>query len=208
MISIGRIQEAPCAAARPWRVALVSTQRLWHGGELQAALLAAGLRARGHECRILARRGGAFARRMADEGFDVTTFAGRARWPHALWQIRRQLQGYRPHVLHFNDPHALQSAGLASWGLPIRLRIAARRVDFPLRSAKPYWHLCDGVLCVSQAVRQICRQAGLPAERLHVVHDGVDPLRMQQADRRRGRAVARPGPSGAAVADRGEVDRT
>ena len=172
-----------------WRVALVSTQRLWHGGELQLALLAEGLRAHGHSCLILARRGGQLAERLTDRGLDVKTFAGRARLPHALWQIRRQLRRFRPQILHFNDPHALQAAGLASWGLPIQLRVAARRVDFPLRSVFSYRRWCDGVICVSRAVRQVCVEAGLPAERLPVVHDGVDPRRLQQGQRRRGRTV-------------------
>ena len=37
------------------RVALVSTKVGWHGGELQAALLAEGLHAGGHDCLVLAR---------------------------------------------------------------------------------------------------------------------------------------------------------
>ena len=94
---------------------------------------------------------------------------------------------FRPQILHFNDPHALQSAGLAGGGLPIRLRVASRRVDFPLRSAALYRWFCDGVVCVSDAVKRICMSAGLAPERLPVVHDGVDPVRMRVGDRQRGR---------------------
>lgn len=73
-------------------------------------------------------------------------------------------------------------------GLPIPLRVVARRVDFPLRSAVRYRHLADTIICVSSAVRQICLDAGVAPDRLHVVHDGIDPLRVQPANRQRGRA--------------------
>jgi glycosyltransferase involved in cell wall biosynthesis len=168
-------------------VALVSTQRHWHGGEEQARLLAVGLRRRGCRCVVLARRGGAFAAAMEAEGFDVSKFAGNGRNPAALWQMRRALRRLRPDVLHYNDSHAIQGAGMASLGMRVPARIAARRVDFPLRSARPYRWFCDRVVCVSQAVRRVCRDGGLPETMLRVVHDGVDPGRVARGDRQRGR---------------------
>ena len=168
-------------------VVLVSTQRRWYGGEEQARLLAAGLRDGGHQCAILARRDGAFAQRMAAEGFPVTTFSGNGRSLPALWQIRRSLRRVRPDVLHFNDPHALSSAGLASLGLCIPARVAARRASFEIRFAARYRFLCDRVVCVSQDVARVCRESGIPSQRLRVVHDGVDPSRVRSGDRERGR---------------------
>jgi glycosyltransferase involved in cell wall biosynthesis len=168
-------------------VALVSTQRHWHGGEEQARLLAVGLRARGHRCVFLARCDGALTARMADEGFEVFSFCGGGRSPAALWQIRRHLRRTGPDVLHYNDSHAMTGAGLAALGLRIPLRIAARRVDFPLRSPLPYRWFCDRVVCVSRAVAGVCEAGGIPAEMLRVVHDGVDPARVRSGDRGRGR---------------------
>jgi L-malate glycosyltransferase len=168
-------------------IALVSTQRRWHGGEEQARLLAVGLRQRGCRCVILARSDGAFAERMQAEGFEVVVFTGGGRSLAAIWQIRRALRHLRPDVLHYNDSHAMQAAGLAAVALPIPVRVAARRVDFPLRSARLYRWFCDRVVCVSQAVMRVCRDGGLPEQMLAVVHDGVDPRRVASGDRRRGR---------------------
>jgi L-malate glycosyltransferase len=168
-------------------VALVSTQRRWHGGEEQARLLLDGLRRRGCRCAVLARRGGAFAERMTAEGFEVVTFSGGGRNPAALWQMRRALRRIRPNVLHYNDSHAIVGAGVAKLGLHVPARIAARRVDFPLRSSRAYRLFCDRVVCVSQAVRRVCREGGVPEDMLRVVHDGVDPARVASGDRRRGR---------------------
>ena len=168
-------------------VALVSTQRDWHGGEEQARLLAVGLRRQGCRCAILARGGGALAKRLAVDGFEVFPFAGNGRTPAALWQIRRQLRQLRPDALHCNDAHAVSGAGLAALGLPIAARIASRRVSFPLRSPWLYRCLCDVVACVSRDVLDVCRRDGLPAAMLRVVHDGVDPARVGSGDRQRGR---------------------
>ncbi len=168
-------------------VALASTQSRWHGGEEQARLLAVGLRQRGHRCLVLARRGGLFAERMAADGFEVVAFAGGGRNPAALLTIRRALARAEPDVLHYNDSHALSGAGLAALGLPIAARFAARRVDFPIRSAKPYRWFSDRVVCVSEAVRKVCLAGGLPGDMLRVVHDGVDPDGVRSGERRRGR---------------------
>lgn len=170
-------------------VAIVCTQPLWHGGEQQAALLAEGLRARGHQCRVLARRASRFAQGMTQRGFAVVEFSGRGRTPLAIWRIRRTLANWRPNVLYYNDPHAITSAGLATLGLNTPARIAARRVDFPVKSATRYHNFCDQVVCVSHAVRDVCVGSGLEPALLSVVHDGVDPQQMRNGQRQRGRAV-------------------
>jgi len=181
--------EAARAASptRSIRVVLVSTQRRWYGGEEQARLLAVGLRHAGHPCAVLARGDGPFARRMAAEGFPVTGFSGNGRNLSALWRIRRSLRRLRPDVLHFNDPHSLSSAGVASLGLRIPARVASRRASFQIRFAARYRFLCHRVVCVSQDVARVCRESGIPSQLLRVVHDGVDPSRVQSGDRARGR---------------------
>jgi glycosyltransferase involved in cell wall biosynthesis len=168
---------------------MVSTQRLWHGGEEQAALLARGLRRRAHRPVILARHDGLFAQRMADEGFEVLGFRGNGRSPMALWQIRALLRRLRPDVLHYNDPHAISAAGLASLGLEIGARVAMRHVCFPIRWTFRYRVFCDRLIGVSHAVTQSCRESGIPSQSIRVVHGGMDPERWQLGDRARGRAA-------------------
>jgi glycosyltransferase involved in cell wall biosynthesis len=171
-------------------VALVSTQRHWYGGEGQLLLLADGLRRRGHQVRILARRHGKPAQRMRDEGFAVSEFAGAGRNPVALWQIRRHLRRIAPDVLQYGDAHALTAAGLASCGLGIAARIAVRNVAWHIRAPWRFRAFADRVLCVSPAVAEVCRADGLPADSLRVVFAGADPRQAGAGDRRRGRLAA------------------
>jgi glycosyltransferase involved in cell wall biosynthesis len=157
-------------------IALVSTQRGFRGGEMQLRLLAHGFRAAGERPLIYARRAGPLAERLAAEGFEVFAFGGSGYSPLALWQIRQRLKRDRPDVLYFNDSHALSSAGLASCGLGIGLRVAARRVAFAIRSSWKYRHFCDVVLANCNATVDVCAAGGIPRDRIHVVHDGVPPL--------------------------------
>lgn len=176
-------------AGRCLTVALVCTQRLWHGGEEQGALLARGLRQRGHRVAIFARTGGQFGRRMAAEGFEVFRFCGNGRNPVAFWQIRTALRRLRPDVLHYNDPHAVTAAGLASVGLGIGARVAVRHLCFPIRWTFRYRTFCDRLLCVSHAAARACRESGIPPQMIRVVHGGIDAGPWQRGDRDRGRAA-------------------
>ena len=169
-------------------IALVCTQSGWHGGELQAQLLADGLRGRGHRVTILAPRGSEFARRLQLDGFPIITFHGRGRNPFGIWELRRCLADLRPDVIHMNDSHALTSIGLALLGKDRPASVVSRRVDFPVRSAARYRLWSDLVLCVSQAVARECERAGLRNRLLQVIPDGCDPDRVSAGNRARGRA--------------------
>ena len=115
------------------------------------------------------------AEENANGAFEVHPIPRRVRSPRAILQIRRTLRSIQPDVLHANDAHALTASGVAALGLSIPLRVAARRVDFPLRSARKYQWFADGLICVSTEVSRICEQSGIPHDRMEVVHDGVEP---------------------------------
>ena len=90
----------------------------------------------------------------------------------------------------YNDSHALTAAGLASSGLGIPARIAMRHVSLPIRSPWRFRRWSDRVVCVSRAVADVCRSAGLADDMLRVVFAAADPRRVRAGDRQKGRAVA------------------
>lgn len=173
------------------RVLLASAQRGWYGGEGQARLLALGLRTRGHEVHLLARRGEAFAQQMAEEGFPVIELANGGRSPHGILQARRAIRQLRPDVIHANDSHALTCLLLASFGIRVPARIASRRVTYPIRSPFQFRFFADRIACVATAVVEMCRAASLPEEKLALVFSSADPSRIETDDhekvRKRGR---------------------
>lgn len=171
------------------RIAFISTQQGWHGGERQAFILARGLRERGHDCRFLVREGSEFASQSAASGFVTETFPGRGRGPVGIWRIRRALVKWRPDVIHMNDAHSLTSGGLASLGISGAIRVVSRRVDFPVRLATRYRRWCDQVLCVCRSVVRTCEKAGIPRSRLRLLYDGLETDAIENADGARGRAA-------------------
>ena len=168
----------------------ISTELGWQGGEQQAFYLAEGLRQRGHRSVVMARRNGAFAKRMQANYFPVHTFRRRGRGPDSLWLLRRLVAKLRPNVVHAHDGHGLTAAGLATLGLGRKpLCVASRRVAFPIRSPAKFCHFADGVIGISTAVMEACRKAGISESKLQMVHSGIDRDRMRGGSRERGRKI-------------------
>jgi len=60
----------------------------------------------------------------------------------------------------------------------VPLRVISRRVDFPLKknyfSRKKYLRHIDAVIAISEGVKKVLVESGLPAERIEVIPSGID----------------------------------
>lgn len=153
----------------------VDSAREWRGGQNQVRLLTAHLRSREGVEQAVAGRGGS---RLLAEVADLGVATVPLPWEPAL--DLRAVAGLareagRWDLIHVHSSHALQAAvlALAASGAPARL-VAARRQDYPLKSPGT-WRRADLVLAVSRAVRRVAVGSGLEADRVDVVHDGIDP---------------------------------
>jgi L-malate glycosyltransferase len=158
----------------------IDTARGWRGGQSQVLHTVMGLRAAGHRAILVAPADGALFRRMS-EGHDLVPLAPRQEIDLAIaWRLARLLRELRPDVVHAHDARAVAMGALAlSLGAPAPRPafVVARRVEFPLRrNAFSRWKysLADCCIAISAAVRTRLLQAGIPADRIVVVHDGVD----------------------------------
>lgn len=174
----------------PLTIAHVSTRPDWYGGEEQAWLMLRGMAARGHRCVVWARRGGEFAGRLGEAGFEVETFRGNGRDPLSILRLRRGLRALRPDVAYFQDAHALTCGGLAALRLAIPARVAARRSQRRAQRFK-YVQLCDLVIADSKLVAETLYEVGIPRDRVRVIYEGVDPERAGSGCRARGRKALR-----------------
>lgn len=148
------------------------------GGQRQLLLLAEGLRARGHQQLIACVEGAGLERRAHQLGLEV--FALPAHDPahaFATMLLRQHLKLWKPQILHAHDGRGQTLAWLASMGLPV-VRIASRRVTFLPRDGWTYrWkygRTCHAVITVSENIRQLSIQAGVPKERIEVIPDGIE----------------------------------
>jgi glycosyltransferase involved in cell wall biosynthesis len=144
-------------------------------------------------CVVAAPRNAPLLHMAADAGLPVLPLGGRRAWdPRTLYTLMRHLRG-RTCILHTNDAH---SAGLGAWlhsrsGGATRL-LHTRRVSYPLRQG---WRgrkylLADAVVGVSAEIAQVMRDSGMPAEKVHVIHSGIDAsLYTPRTTRQDGRLV-------------------
>jgi L-malate glycosyltransferase len=148
------------------------------------------LRERGHEQIIVCLEGSALEAVVRKDGFQVFSLPTFDPW-HAfgtlLW--RQQLRGWGPAIVHAHDGRGQSLAWAASVGLPVQ-RVASRRVTFVPSDnwtyRLKYGHTCHAVIAVSESIRQLSIHAGVPAERITVIPDGIEiPEELPTAEERK-----------------------
>jgi glycosyltransferase involved in cell wall biosynthesis len=171
------------------KIAHIDTGQSLRGGQRQMLMLAQGLRERGHEQVIVCLEGSSLEERAQRDGFRVFSLPSHDPG-HAfgimLW--RQQLQTWAPHILHAHDGRGQTLAWLASLGLPVR-RVASRRVTFfpsdRWTYRLKYGLTCHAVIAVSENIRDLSVQAGVPRERITVIPDGIEiPAELPSATER------------------------
>ena len=131
-------------------------------------LLARALRERGHGQRIVSPGDSALTHKARQEGFDVAPLGG-------VLGLRRDLQGVQ--IVHTHSGRAQTLSFLATAKLPV-VRIATRHVAFeprhPAIHRLKYTATCDGIIAVSEAVRRVLLDSGVPGEKIEVIPNGVE----------------------------------
>jgi glycosyltransferase involved in cell wall biosynthesis len=173
------------------KVLHVDPETSFGGGERQVAGLIRHLAHRGHENVLAASPGAPLA--------AIVPAADARRRPLAIrndvdlvaaWRLRRLVAQESPHIVHFHTSRAL---AMSPWlrGYADRC-VVTRRMDYSLRRGwwtdRLYNRSVAAAVAISEEVRRKLLAAGVRAERLHVIHSGVEP------------AAGLPGASGRAAA--------
>jgi glycosyltransferase involved in cell wall biosynthesis len=152
----------------------------WAGGQNQLWLLARGLRERGHRQRIVTRPESELAARARAAGFDVIEHPYRGEVdPRGYGNLRRWMAAARPDVVHAHDSHSLMPAAVAARLVRPRPAVVGhRRVDFPIRghplSRWKYSRGPDRLIAISERVREVLLEDGVPASRIALIPSGID----------------------------------
>lgn len=164
------------------RVAHLDTETTWRGGEQQALHLAAGLAARGVESLLIVPPGAALGQEGRRRGLAVREVLMRGEFdPLAARAVRRLAREFGADLLHLHTGHAV---GLGQLAFPFGglAKIIARRVDFPIRRGLGRLKYTRGVrriLCVSEGIRRVLLECGVPPALATTVHSGIDPARFE-----------------------------
>lgn len=163
------------------KVLHVSSASSWRGGEQQIAYLAEELARHGVEQLVFSPGGSATERYFRSRGVPHRSYRKRTGFdPFGAFEVHRTCKKDRIQLVHAHDSHAhsllVISAALFGNSVPA---VVSRRVDFPVgRGIVSRWKYSHSsvraYLCVSDFVREVMRPFVTEADRLHVVHDGVD----------------------------------
>jgi glycosyltransferase involved in cell wall biosynthesis len=140
----------------------LDTGREMRGGQWQVLYLVRGLSERGIENRLLTGERSALkehARLLPVETGD-----------HSAWRLREWSRW--SDVVHVHDARAHTHAALWSRA-PV---VVSRRVAFPIHGGMSSWwkyRRAALYLAVSRAVAQVLESAGVPSERIRIVHDAA-----------------------------------
>ncbi len=160
------------------RIVHIDTGQELRGGQRQLLLLAQEMRKRGHAQTIVCPEDSALDRRATAEGFRVFALPshdlGHA---HGLLQLRQLLLAESWPLLHAHDGRGQTLGWLASLGLPVR-RVASRRVTFlPGTRARHrfiYSRTCHVVVAISDYIKGLLVESGVPERKIEVIPDGID----------------------------------
>ena len=156
----------------------IDTGMGWRGGQSQAMMLMQGLSYYDCSTILIAKKGSMIAQRARKAGIECTEIPARfeADLPSAL-RIAQLNSQKKPAFLHAHTPHGLGLAILASKigsSVPI---LYTRRVSFPIpKHLANKWKLRQAtrIIAVSSAVSRQLVYAGVPSEKIHIIHSAVD----------------------------------
>jgi L-malate glycosyltransferase len=171
------------------KIALVSSQPNWGGGEQILHSLGTSLQQSGHAVFWVVPHESPLAKKLEASQADTFLVRGRHPGPATTLRLRRELSHRGIDIVFGNDSHAITWAGMAAlrWKSRRRKIIGIKHTVFPIRSASRYNWLLDRMVCVSHAVRRVCIDSGILDSKLSVVHGGLD---IENLDRANARAEA------------------
>lgn len=155
----------------------VNTEKGFRGGEIQTLEIAKGLQSRGFPSVLLAHGGGELIQRARKEGLTCVEFVPRGELDiFAAFRLKRVVKEYGAELVHCHTSHALGIAYLSGVRKQKVAVVGTRRVSFPLRSgmsAKKYL-AASKIIAVSESVGKDLYEAGIPADKITVIHSGID----------------------------------
>lgn len=166
------------------RVLHLDEQRGWRGGEQQASYLIRGLADRGHDVFVAGRTGSEFLARdhgVPPERIAAFPFLGEIDL-YTASGLARLVRRHAIEIVHAHTSHTHTIACLARRLAGRGRVVVSRRVDFP--PSPGWWSRLkyswpDRFVAISNAIAKVMIDAGIPSDRISVVHSAIDPARLQ-----------------------------
>ena len=149
----------------------------WRGGQQQVLWLMEALRKRGQEQLLVAPAGSPLAETAHKQCLEVGAFGSPGASLANVKALRRIAARFE--ILHAHDSHGHTLAWLAGMAIgrrPWPRLVVSRRVAFPVGLfSGPKYAAPDAYIAVSEYVRRQLMKSKVPANKIHVVYDGIEP---------------------------------
>lgn len=162
------------------KLALMSSPVSWGGGEQFLWSLGNGLIQRGHSILWICDKTSALHERIQGAGYHCGWMTGSMPGPKALLGLRKTLSQHGTQIIHANDSHSQTWGSLAMLGRLGIKRVGVKHTAFPIRSAVRYNWMLDKVVCVSNAVRDVCIRGGVANRKTRVIYGGLETPKLER----------------------------
>ncbi len=160
----------------------VDTEKGFRGGELQALLLMAGLKKRGHE-NLLAASNERLIKKAQNICETVLTISHRRISDIVnIFKISKFIEFSKADVIHLHTAHSHLIGGIAG-KIKHKPVVVTRRVDFPIKSRFKYNRLADKVIVISKAIEKVLINGGVEKEKIVLVPSGIDTTKFDNPKR-------------------------
>jgi len=165
----------------------INTERTWRGGEQQTLYLLRSLKERRIKSHLACQPGSPMEKKALEAGVEVFPIAMRGEADlSASLRIRKLITTYNYDIVHSHTSHAHSLAFFASLGCRT-CRLVTRRVDFsvfrnrflPVNGIK-YRFMADYYIAISHKIKKVMVNDGIAADRIFVVHSGIDLQRFSR----------------------------
>ncbi len=166
----------------------IDTQRTWRGGEQQLLYLVRALKEMGSVPVVVCQPGSELSRALHTEGitFHEVNMRGELDIISAF-HISRIIGEISADIVHAHTSHAHSMAVIAALFCKRRVKVVvSRRVDFRLKRNlmnKLKYKLPDKYISVSNAIKGVMVDCGVPDGSIETVHSGVDPDKFPAASK-------------------------
>ncbi|HWP47017.1 MAG TPA: glycosyltransferase family 4 protein [Candidatus Limnocylindrales bacterium] len=169
-----------------FRILQITTGTTWSGGQEQVYQLSKGLAEKGHEVTVICPPGSSLGDKLEKIHIPVERIPMRKEWDFlAVPQIIRVLVQRKVDLINAHRPTAHMLAWIATFFRKTRAFIVTRRVALPIKnplSAKfKYRFRVSKIIAVSQSVKQVLIDSGIPSTQIEVIYSGTDLARFNPA---------------------------
>lgn len=151
----------------------------WRGGQRQSFFLVRELLKKGLEVVFVVQPESPLHQKAEEAGLPVLPVRMKSELDlGAGFRIFRAMRRRVCRVAHFHDAHSVAVGGRAAAWAGVPLRVITRRVDFPLKrnafSRRKYLKNVDAVIAISDGVKKVLLDGGVPASAIEVIASGID----------------------------------